>query len=82
MKFFSMAILYSRKTTFQWRCIMNEEQLKGRWLQLKGKIQRKWGNLTDDDLAYINGSKKLLIGKVIERQGIAKEIAEKELDEL
>lgn len=60
---------------------MNEQQLKGKWQQVKGKIQQKWGKLTNDDLDYINGSRKLLIGKIIERQGIAQEQAEKELDQ-
>lgn len=59
---------------------MKEEQLKGKWTQLKGKIQQKWGKLTNDDLAYINGSRKLLIGKVMEREGLAKEAVEKELE--
>lgn len=59
---------------------MNEEQLKGKWLQLRGKLQQKWGKLTNDDLDFINGSKKLLIGRVIERQGITKEAVERELD--
>lgn len=60
---------------------MNEEQLKGNWLQLKGKVQTKWGKLTNDDLDKINGSKNILIGKIIERYGIAKEDAQKQLDE-
>jgi len=59
---------------------MNDEQLKGKWQQLKGKIQKKWGKLTNDDLDYIDGSRKELVGKIVERHGIAKEMAEKELD--
>lgn len=60
---------------------MNEEQLKGKWEQVKGKIQQKWGKLTNDDLDVINGNRKELVGKIIERHGLAKEQVEKELDE-
>ena len=34
--------------------------------------------MTDDDLAVINGKKELIIGKLQERYGYAKEKAEKE----
>jgi uncharacterized protein YjbJ (UPF0337 family) len=29
---------------------MNWDQLQGNWKQFKGKIKKKWGDLTDDDL--------------------------------
>lgn len=59
---------------------MNEQQLRGKWEQVKGKVQQKWGKLTDDDLNRIHGERKELIGRIIERQGIAREMAEKEVD--
>jgi uncharacterized protein YjbJ (UPF0337 family) len=34
---------------------MNEDILKGKWKQLRGQIQQKWGDLTDDDLNRIEG---------------------------
>jgi len=55
---------------------MNKEQFKGSWLQLKGKIKEKWGKLTDDDLAVVEGREDRLIGKLQERYGIAKAEAE------
>jgi len=60
---------------------MNEEQLQGKWEQVKGKIQQKWGKLTDNDLQFIHGKKKELVGRIIERQGIVKEQAEKDVDD-
>lgn len=60
---------------------MNEAQLKGKWEQVKGKIQQKWGKLTDDDLEFIHGRKRELVGKLMERYGVAKERAERELDD-
>jgi uncharacterized protein YjbJ (UPF0337 family) len=58
---------------------MNEDTLKGNWLQVKGKIKEQWGKLTDDDLDVIAGKRDQLLGKIQERQGLAKDAAEKQL---
>ena len=60
---------------------MNWDQIEGKWTQMKGEVRRKWGKLTDDDLEIIGGSKDKLVGRIQERYGIAKEVAEKQLDE-
>ncbi len=57
---------------------MNKDILKGKWEQVKGKVQSKWGELTDDDLDVIQGDSKALAGKLQERYGMTKEEAEKE----
>jgi uncharacterized protein YjbJ (UPF0337 family) len=38
--------------------------LEGNWEELKGEVQSKWGELTDNDLDKINGSYKKLIGRL------------------
>jgi uncharacterized protein YjbJ (UPF0337 family) len=60
---------------------MNAEQLKGKWMQLKGSVKTKWGKLTDDDLDVINGQEEQLIGRIQERYGIAKEEAQRQVKE-
>ena len=60
---------------------MNWDQIEGQWKQSSGKIQEKWGKLTDDDLAAINGKKEQLVGKIQQRYGIAKDAAEKQIDD-
>lgn len=60
---------------------MNKDLLEGKWHEFKGKIKEKWGKLTDDDLAKINGKKEELIGHLQTRYGYAKDRAEKELHE-
>lgn len=60
---------------------MNEDTLKGKWEQVKGKVQKNWGKLTDDDLDVIKGSSKELAGKLQERYGMTKEEAEKEVED-
>ena len=60
---------------------MNWDTIKGQWKQFKGKVKKKWGDLTDDDLNVIDGKKDQLVGKLQERYGYAKDEAEKEADE-
>ena len=60
---------------------MNSDQMEGKWKQAVGKVKEKWGKLTDDDLTAINGQKEQLVGKIQERYGIAKEAAQKQVDE-
>ena len=60
---------------------MNADQIAGDWKQLKGKVKEKWGKLTDDDLEVIAGKRDQFVGKVQEKYGIAKEKAEKKVDE-
>jgi uncharacterized protein YjbJ (UPF0337 family) len=60
---------------------MNWEQMEGKWNQYKGQAKEKWGKLTDDDLKVINGRRQQLVGKVQERYGIAKEVAEDQAEQ-
>jgi len=60
---------------------MHKDRINGNWKQFKGKIQEQWGKLTDDDFDVIAGKRDQFLGKIQERQGIAKEMAEKQLNE-
>jgi uncharacterized protein YjbJ (UPF0337 family) len=60
---------------------MNWEQMAGKWKQTKGAVKAKWGKLTDDDLDVIHGQKEMLIGKIQERYGIAKEEAQRQVED-
>ena len=55
--------------------------MKGKWKQMKGSVKERWGKLTDDDLDVIDGQHDQLIGKIQERYGIAREVAQKQVDE-
>lgn len=57
------------------------DQVEGNWNQFAGKVKQRWGKLTDDDVAVINGKRQELVGKIQERYGIAKNEAEKQVDE-
>jgi uncharacterized protein YjbJ (UPF0337 family) len=60
---------------------MNWDQIEGKWKQYAGKVKEKWGKLTDDDLDVVRGKRDQLIGRIQERYGIAKQEAEKQVDE-
>jgi uncharacterized protein YjbJ (UPF0337 family) len=60
---------------------MNWDQVEGKWKQASGMVKEKWGKLTDSDLTVIGGKRDQLIGRIQERYGIAKEEAQKQVDE-
>jgi uncharacterized protein YjbJ (UPF0337 family) len=60
---------------------MNWDQVEGKWKQYSGKVREKWGKLTDSDLEMIKGQRQQLVGKIQERYGIAKEDAERQVNE-
>jgi len=55
--------------------------LKGRWQQLKGNVRQRWGELTDDDLTQIDGSREALEGRLRARYGHDEARIRKEVDE-
>jgi uncharacterized protein YjbJ (UPF0337 family) len=59
---------------------MNTDQLEGKWKQITGQVRQKWGHLTDSDIQVIAGKRDVLIGRVQERYGLAKEKATAEVD--
>lgn len=59
---------------------MNWTQVEGKWDQFKGKVRSQWSKLTDDDLQNLQGKREQLVGKVVERYGLAKEEAEKQIE--
>lgn len=60
---------------------MNWDRIEGKWKQASGKLKEKWGKLTDDDIQMIGGKRDQLIGRIQERYGIAKDDAERQVDE-
>jgi uncharacterized protein YjbJ (UPF0337 family) len=59
---------------------MNDDVLKGLWKQLKGRVQEKWGELTDDEIDQVQGKREVLIGKIQEKYGYARDEAEREVN--
>jgi len=53
---------------------------KGEWNQVKGKMQKFWGDLTDNDVDKINGSRTRLVGTLQEKHGKSRSKALEEVD--
>ena len=59
---------------------MNRDTLAGNWKQFRGKIQEKWGKLTNDDLDEIDGRREQLVGRLQELYGRERGELEREVD--
>lgn len=57
----------------------NEDIVQGKWKQVKGKVQQRWGKLTNDDIDRIQGKQEELVGLLQERYGYEREYAAREL---
>jgi uncharacterized protein YjbJ (UPF0337 family) len=60
---------------------MNQDQVRGKWNQLKGEIKKKWARMTDDDFLEVEGDMDKLSGRIQERTGDRKEDIRKWLNE-
>jgi uncharacterized protein YjbJ (UPF0337 family) len=60
---------------------MDWNQISGQWKQVKGRAKVKWGKLTDDEIDVVEGKRDQLVGKIQQRYGIAKDQAEREVDD-
>ncbi len=59
---------------------MNDDILKGKWNEMKGKVKQKWSKLTDDDMLGMEGSTEELSGKLQKIYGYKKEEAQDHID--
>ena len=57
---------------------MNEDILKGKWLEIKGRVKEKWGKLTDNDLRAIEGKGEKLLGLLQKKYGYIRDKTELE----
>lgn len=60
---------------------MNWDTVQGKWKQFSGQAKENWGKLTDDDLDQAAGKRDQLVGKIQERYGIARDEAERQVDD-
>ena len=44
--------------------MMSDLNIKGNWNELKGKFKQKYGDLTDDDLTYVEGKEDEFLGNL------------------
>ncbi len=61
---------------------MDKLEIKGKWNQVKGSLKKKYGNLTDDDLTYVEGEEDRLLGKLQEKTGKTRDELTKEINDM
>jgi uncharacterized protein YjbJ (UPF0337 family) len=52
---------------------MNLASLKSNWSTAKAKLKERYDNLTDNDLAYIEGRPDEMFGQIQRKTGISRE---------
>ncbi|MEQ1878054.1 MAG: CsbD family protein [Bdellovibrionia bacterium] len=61
---------------------LNENVIKGKWLELKGEVQKAWGKLTNDELDKTQGDIKAISGLIQQKYGEAQETYLKKVTEM
>lgn len=49
------------------------DKIKGNWNEMKGKLKQQYGNLTDNDLTYVEGKEDELYGRLQQKLGKTKD---------
>lgn len=61
---------------------MNNLKIKGNWNEIKGKLKKKYGELSDDDLKYAEGKEEELLGKLQKKTGRSKDQLTNEINKM
>lgn len=56
-----------------------ENIFQGNWDEIKGKLKKQWGKLTDNEIEEINGSYEEFVGKIKKAYGYEGKQLEKEI---
>jgi uncharacterized protein YjbJ (UPF0337 family) len=61
---------------------LNENTVKGKWLEIKGDVQKAWGKLTNDELDKTEGDMKAISGLIQQKYGEAEKNYDKKLSDI
>jgi len=61
---------------------MNKLTIEGNWNEIKGKLKQKYGDLTDNDLAFAKGKEDELYGRLQQKLGKTKDEIKKEIESI
>lgn len=56
------------------------DKIKGNWNELKGKLKQQYGQLTDNDLTYVEGKEDELYGRLQQKLGKTKDQVKEMID--
>lgn len=60
---------------------MNKDIFEGKWEEIKGRMKKTWGKLTDDELDEIEGNHQEIYGKLQKHYGYTREEVNKALED-
>ena len=58
---------------------MDWDRVAGNWAEWKGRIQERWGKLTDDHLDVVAGRREQLAGRIQQLYGLSPDDAQRQL---
>ncbi|TWU00657.1 hypothetical protein Pla108_16090 [Botrimarina colliarenosi] len=61
--------------------MITKEQLNGGWTELKGRVKKHWGDISDDELTEFEGSLEEFVGMIERKTGEARGEIEKWLQQ-
>ncbi|REJ81566.1 MAG: DUF883 family protein [Planctomycetota bacterium] len=61
--------------------MITRQELEGQWNQVKGRIQERWGEVTEDELQQARGDTNQLVGVLQQRTGETRREIEDFLEE-
>jgi len=62
--------------------MINKDIISGKWKEIAGEVQKKFGELTENDLEKVKGNFTALVGLLEQKVGMTKEDAHKKAMEL
>ncbi len=62
--------------------MLNEEQIKGKWSEIKGGVRNLWGTITDDELESTKGNFIQILSLIQTKYGESKETVKTKLTQL
>ncbi len=61
---------------------INQDTVNGKWLEIKGEIQKVWGQLTSDEIEKTKGDVKSIAGLVQQKYGEGQEKFQSKFSEI
>lgn len=61
---------------------LNENTVKGKWLEIRGEVQKAWGKLTNDELDKSKGDMKIIGGMIQQKYGESQNSYSKKLADI
>ena len=61
---------------------MTDQEMRGNWNQIKGRLKQKYAQLTDDDLQFAEGKEEEMWGRLQEKTGKSKREIREEIERM